>query len=563
MLPSTLESLADLAQIRGSGAEAADLRSAASVIQGLAPAAAEALERRAKRNRLDSEPGISKGVHRQLGELALGGSHVAVTAARAGIPMLLRRLLELGVVTSREALSLVQQLGIVTLPDLQSALDDGRLTQLGEATLDGRLRAAAAALEIEERLLPLGRATDLLEGVLANITRCCPSLDLLTPAGGVRRFESLVSSPVIVGRASDPPRAIETVSSMGGVDGVLHRGGRRAILLIQQVEVDIRVAAPDDYGTVLFNATGSRAHLKGVRTRRGRPMLAPGEEALYANAGLPFIPPELREGSGEIEAASSAALPSLVQREHIRGDLHMHTTCSDGADTLDAMVAECSALGYEYIAITDHSERAAAARTVSRSDLARQREDIAAIRERYPHMTILHGVEVDIMPDGRLDFEDAVLETLDIVLASLHDPAHQDGKTLTARCIRAIRHPLVTVITHPANRLVGRRAGYALDFDAVYAAAAQTGTALEIDGAPSHLDLDGEHARRAIAAGVTLTIDSDCHRVRALQRQMALGIGTARRGWVEPRHVLNTRPLADVLGFIAAKRRHPTSVDRT
>jgi DNA polymerase (family 10) len=162
---------------------------------------------------------------------------------------------------------------------------------------------------------------------------------------------------------------------------------------------------------------------------------------------------------------------------------------------------------------------------------------------------------VDIMPDGSLDFEDEVLETLDIVLASLHDPAHQDAKTLTKRCIRAIRHPLVTIITHPANRLVGRRPVYELDFDAVYAAAVETGTALEVDGAPSHLDLDGEHARRAIAAGVTLTIDSDCHRARALRRQMALGIGTARRGWVEPRHVLNTRSAAEVRAFVAAKRR--------
>jgi DNA polymerase (family 10) len=347
---------------------------------------------------------------------------------------------------------------------------------------------------------------------------------------------------------------VELLVGMAGVEYVRHMGGRRAVLQIQQAEVDIRVAAPDDYGTVLFTATGSRAHLQGVQERRGRPKLAPGEEAVYAHAGLPFIPPEIRHGSGEIEAAAAAALPVLVQREHIRGDLHMHTTASDGGDSLDAMVAQCAALGYEYIAITDHSERAAASRTVSRSDLRRQRDQIAAIRERYPHLTILHGLEVDIMPNGRLDFEDAVLETLDIVLASLHDAANHDGRRLTARCIGAIRHPLVTIITHPANRLVGRRGGYDLDFDAVYEAAAETGTALEVDGAPSHLDLDGEHARRAIAAGVTLSIDSDCHRARLLQRQMALGIGTARRGWVEPRHVLNTRPLADVLAFIAAKR---------
>ena len=169
-------------------------------------------------------------------------------------------------------------------------------------------------------------------------------------------------------------------------------------------------------------------------------------------------------------------------------------------------------------------------------------------------MAILHGVEVDIMPDGSLDFSDFVLERFDIVLASLHDSAGHDRARLTARCLGAIRHPLVNVIAHPANQIVGTREGYDLDFDAVYAAAAETGTALEIDGGPGHLDLDGEHARAAIAAGVTLTIDSDCHRADRLERQMRMGLGTARRGRVEPRHVLNTRPLADVLAFIRSKR---------
>jgi DNA polymerase (family 10) len=172
----------------------------------------------------------------------------------------------------------------------------------------------------------------------------------------------------------------------------------------------------------------------------------------------------------------------------------------------------------------------------------------------YPAMTILHGVEVDIMPDGRLDFSDDVLASLDLVIASLHDDAGHGARTLTRRCLAAIRHPLVTIISHPSNRIVGRRSGYPLDFAAIYEAAAQTGTALEIDGAPAHLDMDGEHARDAITAGVTVTIDGDCHRAASLARHMRLGVGTARRGWVGPRHVLNTRKLSEVRRFIAAKR---------
>lgn len=402
--------------------------------------------------------------------------------------------------------------------------------------------------------VPLGRALESLESLVTAIAAACPTLDLLTVAGDVRRFEPMVSSAVLVGRASDPPGAIDALCAIRGVDDVLHRSGGRAILLIQESEIDIRVAAPDEYGTVLFLATGSRAHVHAMHQRRGRSRIAAREEDVYAQAGLPFIAPELRHASGEIEAAAAGTLPALVAREHIRGDLHTHTTCSDGADTLDAMVAKACMLGYEYIAITDHSERAAAPRTLTRDDLARQRDEIATIRGRYPQIAILHGVEVDIMPDGSLDFPDAVLEPLDIVLASLHDAARQDAKTLTRRCIQAIGHPLVTILSHPANQIVGRRAGYALDFEAIYAAAAETGTALEVDGAPAHLDLDGEHARAAVAAGVTLAIDSDCHRARALDRQMRLGIGTARRGWVAPQHVLNARSLADVRAFITAKR---------
>jgi DNA polymerase (family X) len=358
----------------------------------------------------------------------------------------------------------------------------------------------------------------------------------------------------VVGRASDPRAALDAIAESEEFSPILHRGERRALVTFEQIEIDVRIAAPDEYGTTLVAATGPSAHLAALQQRRGAPRLLAREEDVYAQAGLCYIPPELRQGAGEIEAAAAGTLPDLITSQQIRGDLHMHTDYSDGADSVDTMVKACCALGYEYIAISDHSERSAASRTVSRSDLVQQRDEIAAARERHPQITILHGLEVDIMPDGSLDFPDRVLETLDIVLASLHDSARQDPKTLTRRCIDAIRHPLVTIITHPANRLVGRRAGYPLDFDEVYAAAAATGTVLEIDGAPSHLDLDGEHARAAIAAGVTVSIDSDCHRARLLDRQMQLGVGTARRGWIEARHVLNARPVEDVRAFVARKR---------
>jgi len=547
--------MADLAEIRGESGHAVDCRQAATAIDSLDAVAASTLLERARTDQVPSNPIVSPQVHRRLREIAIAGDHAALVAARSALPSLFRALLGLGVVDTTEAALLVRRLGILTLSELQHALEAGRILENFDESLDARLRQAAPAIANDAGLRPLGRARDLLESLLVAITNASPAIEALVSSGDVRRYEALVSELMLVGRATNPSEALERVTAARGVGEVLHRSAERLIFSAEKDEIDLRVVPPDQYGTILFTTTGSRAHVRAMHSRANHLPLASREEDLYATAKLPLIAAELRQATGEIEAAAAGTLPKLISAEHIRGDLHMHTIYSDGADTLDAMVAASAALGYEYIAITDHSERASAGRTVSRRDLSRQRAEIDAVRERYPQITILHGTEVDIMPDGSLDFPDRVLESLDIVLASLHESARQDGKTLTRRCIQAIRHPLVTVITHPANRLVGRRAGYPLDFDAVFAAAVETGTALEIDGAPSHLDLEGERAREAIAAGVMLTIDSDCHRARWLERQMNLGVGTARRGWVEPQHVLNTRSIKDVRAFIEAKRR--------
>jgi DNA polymerase (family X) len=553
-LASALAALADLAEIRGALPTASDLRRAAASLSALSPSDAARLAQRARRQRLGDEPGISPAIHWRLHEIAGGAEDAALRAALAGIPWLLRRLVELHALTTADALALVRQHGVLTLPDLQATLAAGRLDQTLGAPDAQRLRRAAAALTTEIRPLSLGRASELLGTIAARIQSACPAIEDLVPASDARRVEPLVANVVLVGRAVNPPSAVEAITGISGPDDVLHRGARRAILLLQHVEVDVRVATAEDYGTTLFRATGPASHVAAIEARRPSLRLASAESDVYAHAGLPWIPAELRQGLDEIEAAATGRLPSLIERTDIRGDLHMHSTYSDGRDTLEAMVAGCCALGYEYMAIADHSERAGAARTVTLDQLARQRDELARLRERYPEIAILHGIEVDVMPDGRLDFPDAVLETLDIVLASMHDSAHQDAQRLTTRCIQAIRHPLVTVFTHPANRIVGRRGDYPLDYEAVYAAAAQAGTALEVDGAPVHLDLDGARARAAVRAGVTLVVDSDAHRARQLGPQMAFGVGTARRGWVEARRVLNTRPLPDVRRFIQAKR---------
>lgn len=462
-------------------------------------------------------------------------------------PFLLRRLLELKVVDDATADALEHD-GIVTPADLALAIAERR-----PRVAAPEFARAAAAVAHEGRPLTLGRAWDIATALMSAIESHCPLVQSVEASGPMRRAEPLVSGIVIAGRAVDPVRAVDQIATLPLACEILARAARRVVLLFEGYEIDIRLAAPDEYGTLLFMTTGPARHVADVINRRG-PRLEASESEIYAHAGLGFLPAETRGAADALARAGSRDLPELVDRLHIRGDLHMHTSYSDGRDSMRQMVHAARLLGYEYIAITDHSEHAGASRTLSLDDLARQREEIMRIREQVRDITILHGIEVDILPNGSLDCPDKVLAALDIVLASLHEREGQDGARLTRRCVNAIRHPLVSVITHPANQLVGRRPGYDMDYAAIYAAAAETHTLLEVDGAPSHLDLSGERAAEAIAAGVTLVIDSDCHKAPALDRQMRMGVGTARRGWVEPRHVLNTRSLDEVRAFLARKR---------
>jgi DNA polymerase (family 10) len=401
--------------------------------------------------------------------------------------------------------------------------------------------------------LTLGRAWEIADGVVRQLTRACPMIEHVDVAGDARRYCPLVGNLAIVARAVDTESAIAAVQEMPGIGPLSFRTPRRAVFGVQGHEIDLRVAPPGEFGTVLFTSTGPAAHVAAVLARRGTPLSA-SEEDVYERAGLTYLPPELRDCDGALEIASRSISHPLVTLRDVRGDLHMHTTYSDGRDSLQTMLEAAAALGYEYVAITDHSEHAAASHTMRPDELKRQRDEIDALRERFPAMTILQGIEADILEDGSIDCPDAVLSRLDVVLASLHERHGHGPEQLTERCLRAIQHPLVSILTHPANQLVGHRAGYEMDYDRIFEAAAANGTILEIDGAPSHLDLDGDRARVAVQAGVMVSIDSDCHRAAALRRQMAFGVGTARRGGVMPSQVANTRPLPELRRVLGRKR---------
>lgn len=498
------------------------------------------------------------------------GGWVLLESAIADLPADLRWLFESGAVTIDHLSALHGALGAMSIADLLAELRRESIRRVPglDETVETAIRSALPALRAAVPRIPLGRAMSLADPVLARLRAAGAAW--ARPVGSLRRGLDLVGDIEIVAAMEDPAPAIESLLDLPDLARTLHRGPRRLYLVTDRVQIGVRCPPPASAGAALLHLTGSATHLDQLRAlAAGRGFrlepeglfrggdstpIAASEEGMYEALGLPWIPPEIRNGDDEVAAAQDGRLPALIARRDIRGDLHMHTSWSDGRDSVEAMVTACVALGYEYMAITDHSPRAAASRTLSPDGIKRQAQEIADLRGRYPQITILHGCEVDILADGKLDFNDRLLERFDIVLASLHEQFGHAPDQLLRRYLAAVRNPFVTLITHPTNRLIPFRRGYDLDYDRLFAAAAESGTIVEIDGAPSHLDMEGALARRAIAAGVTVAIDSDCHRAEALDRQMELGLLLARRGWVEPRHVLNTRPIADIRALIAAKR---------
>ncbi len=415
--------------------------------------------------------------------------------------------------------------------------------------------------------------------MMREVRRAGLPVEDVMPLGSLRRWAPDIGdvSLLAVAQPTAHNEVLDGFLKLPGVSSVLARLPSSVEAATERGRVRLHVTAHEDAGAALVWHTGARRHTAQLQTRASRAgfvlrdgllsrpngalVSTPDEEDVYRRLDLPFISPELREGLDEIERAARGDLPVLVAASDIRGDLHMHSTWSDGRDSIQHMVLAAKQLGYEYVAITDHSERAFASRKLLALEIPIQRDEINALRSRIHGIDILHGVEVDIMPDGSLDFDDAQLAGFDIVLASLHDDHGDDGARLTERYVQAMRNPMVNVITHPANRSPALSSGYDLDYDRLFEAAVATSTALEVDGAPGHLDMDGSIARRAVEAGVTLTIDSDCHRAEALERQMRFGIGTARRGWVQPSHVLNTRSADAVRAFVARKRTADVAAD--
>ena len=389
-------------------------------------------------------------------------------------------------------------------------------------------------------------------------------MERLEIAGSLRRMRETVKDIDLLVTSTEPARVIETLTTLPSVSEVIVRGPTKASVRHQDgLQIDLRVVEPAAFGAALQYFTGSKDHnvrVREIASRRGLRISEYGvfdertgdrvagatEEEVYATVGLPWIPPELRENQGEIEAAREGRLPSLVTAGDIRGD-RTHTDWSDGRHSLEALVTAAQARGYEYIIVSDHSRSTTIAGGLGVEELRAQR---AAIRDLQPRfrIRILAGSECDILADGTLDFPDDVLGELDVVLAAVHSRFKQSREAMTTRIVRALGHPRVNVLVHPTGRRLNTREPYDVDLEAVFAAAQAHGKAVEINSSPERMDLSDVHARRAGALGLPVAVSTDTHSLRELDN-LELGIGIARRAWLSPDQVLNTRPLADLLAW--------------
>jgi len=519
---------------------------------------------------LTALPGIGKTIAGRIATLAATGTEPYLEELRARYPATLLEVLTVPGVGMKTAQQLFERLGVASLRDLEEALRAGALSgipRLGPKSIEN-IRRGVLAAQGRARRTPLGVALPLAHEIIAYLRRMTDAADLAA-AGSVRRQEPTVGDIDIVCTSANADTVVTAFTAWERAEAVLAEGPTKAsIWLAGGLQVDLRVLPAHLYGNLLQHFTGSREHniqLRELAARKslrvsengivdltdGRTIVCRHEEEVYAAIGLPFIPPELRLGVGEIEAARAGTLPALVALGDLRGDFHMHTSWSDGRDALDTMIAAAAARGYAYHAISDHSWGRGAF-GLGPERLREQRAQVQALGERYGIRTLC-AAEVDIRPDGSLDFEDAVLAELDLVVASVHSATQQSRETMTARLIRACENPYVTIVGHPTGRHIETFAGYDFDHDAVFAAAARTGTALEIDGQPSRLDLPSPLARRAKEFGVTFSCDSDAHGVGDLAN-VAFAVGQARRAWITAAEVLNARPLEEVLAFANAKR---------
>ncbi len=569
-IAAALDELGDLYELDGAIIHRiVAYRNAAKAVRD-APVSVAALAREGRATEL---AGIGQTIQEKVVALASDGAIPAAVKLRQKFPTGLIEMTRLPGLGPKRARRLYEELGLDSVESLRAAAEDQRIRTLKGfgAKAEEAILAAVQVMDGGEtgRRVVLDRALAIAEP-LVQALRENPAADRVELAGSARRMAESVKDIDIIATASDPLALAAAASELDTVEsaGTATASGVR-LRTHTGMRVDLRIVESDQFGNLLQHLTGSKEHNMALRDRAVRKGLhvseygvlddatgqthrCPTEDEVYALLGLAYIEPELRENRGELEAAAAGTLPDLIKVEDLRGDLHCHTTVSDGTASIEEMAAAAQEAGYQYLAITDHSASMGFGSDVSP---ARLREHVEAVRStRVDGIELLAGSEVNILPDGSLDYEDKLLSELDWVIASVHSSFRMPAEEMTQRIVRAIEHPLVDCIGHLSGRKIERRHPYEFDSERVIEAAAETGTMLEINASPDRRDLNEIHARAAAAAGVPLVINTDSHRVASFTRLPRYGVATARRAWLSADQVANTRPWQEVAAMLARNR---------
>ena len=527
-----------------------------------------------REGRLVELPNVGVAIAGKIVELLRTGRLGFYERLAAEIPPSLLEITAVPEIGPKTAMTLYQSLGVRSLADLQVAIAAGRLTEvpgIGAKTA-ARLAEGVTAVQrrrAEERT-PLAEARTLADELLRALRAGGLPIDRLDAAGSLRRGKATIGDLDILATSPDPAAVVDFFTRLPLVETVVTHGPNKSTVRLRTgLQVDLMVQPPEHYGALLHHFTGSREHNIQMRDRAlgrglklneygferdGALLPCPDEAAVFSTLDLDWIPPELREGAGEIEAAAEHRLPKLVTVEDIRGDLQNHSTYSDGQTSIRDMALAARARGYQYMAITDHSRSLVIANGMSIERLRAQAEEVQAVNAELAPFRVLHGVEMEICADGSLDYPDDVLAGLDIVLVSTHIGLRQDQSRLTERVLNALRNPHVDILAHPMGRLLGKREPSALDIEAVIAVARETGVALEINASPERLDLDDLHVRAAVRAGVRLAISTDSHHPAGFAN-VVYGVTMARRGWATAEDIITTWPLDRLLAWLERRAR--------
>jgi len=529
------------------------------------------VEKLVAEDRLREIPGVGEAITKKITELVTTGRLGYYEELRAQFPEGISTLLDIPGIGPKTAMLLSTELGIKTVDELEAAIIDGKvasLPRMGDKTTENILRHIQALRRKDQRI-PIGQALPVVDEIIAQLSNL-PGVKNLTPAGSLRRFRETVGDIDLMGTADDAEPVMKEFTSLPQIKEVLVSGTTKASVVVSgEFQVDLRIVEHDSFGSLLQYFTGSKQHNINLRERARRQGLSLSEygitnintnelekfaieEAFYQRLGLQFVPPEIREGTDEIVRAEQGTLPKLVELTDIKGDLHVHTNWSDGHNSVEEMAQAAKSLGYEYLAITDHSAGRGIAHGLDTERLKQQILEIKELNQRIRGMYILTGVEVDIRADGSLDIPDELLQELDIVIAAVHSSLGQSKEQMTKRILVAVENPNVDVLAHPTCRLLPDREAAAVDMEEVYKAAARTNTVLEINAMPSRLDLKDIHAYRARELGVMLAINTDAHSTEQLWF-IRFGLGTARRGWCQATDILNTRPFTELGAYLKSR----------